>query len=302
MAQSSRFDWLLLVYGLSLLCLVSKCNAFYSRIVNGTQANEGEFPFVVSLRRASDGRHKCGASLLNRVWVLTAAHCVVKTQPEQLTIQYGGNELVANSIKVSNVSKIIVHENYEPGNLHLNDIALLRLQTPLKFGSKVRAVHLPAAQQDTVEAMPAVLLGWGLNATGGVIQKHLQKVHLQTFSDEECSQWHGTQLHPTTICAGVPEGGRGQCSGDSGGPLLVDGQQVGIVSWSRKPCTVAPYPGVFTEVSAYVNWLQQTIGNDRDDGDWGESDESWEELTTGNLIIVRSKKRVASLLAKHKIK
>ncbi|XP_039958790.1 serine protease 53 [Bactrocera tryoni] len=300
MAQSNGFAWLFLFYSLSLLCLVFKCNAFYPRIVNGTQANEGEFPFVVSLRRASDGRHKCGASLLNRVWVLTAAHCVVKTQPEQLSIQYGGNELVANSTKVSNVSKIIVHENYEPGNLHLNDIALLRLQTPLKFGSKVRAVHLPAAQQDTAEAMPAVLLGWGLNATGGVIQKQLQKVHLQIFSDEECSQRHGTQLHPTTICAGVPEGGRGQCSGDSGGPLLVNGQQVGIVSWSRKPCTVAPYPGVFTELSAYVDWLQQMIGNDRDDGDWGESEESWEELTTGNLIIVRSKKGLTSLLAKHK--
>lgn len=89
---------------------------------------------------------------------------MAKAQPEQLSIQYGGNELVANSTKVSNVSKIIVHENYQPGNLHINDIALLRLQTPLKFSSKVRAVHLPAAQQDTAEAMPAVLIGWGLNA------------------------------------------------------------------------------------------------------------------------------------------
>ncbi|XP_053948632.1 trypsin isoform X1 [Anastrepha ludens] len=286
----TRISGLLLLYGLSLFSVICRSDAFYARIVNGTQANEGEFPFLVSLRRASDGRHKCGASLINRVWVLTAAHCVVKTLPEQVNIQYGSNQLDANSTKVSNISRIVVHEDYQPGNLHANDLALLRLQTPLKFGSKVRAVHLPAAQQDTADASPAVLIGWGLNATGGSIQKHLQKVHLQIFSDEECSQRHGTQLHATTICAGVPEGGRGQCSGDSGGPLLVDGQQVGIVSWSRKPCTRPPYPGVFTEVSAYVDWMAQTMGNDRDDGDWGESEESWEELTTGNLIIVRNKK------------
>ncbi|XP_067640818.1 trypsin-1 [Eurosta solidaginis] len=275
---------------LSIFSEIYKCEAgFYSRIVNGTQANEGEFPFMVSLRRASDGRHKCGASLVNRAWALTAAHCVVKVQPERLQLQYGSTELNATGAKLANISKIIVHENYKPADLHINDIALVRLQAPIRFSAKVRAVHLPAAQQHTAEAMPAVLLGWGLNASGGVLQKQLQKVHLQIFSDDECSQRHETQIHATTICAGVPEGGRGQCSGDSGGPLLVDGQQVGIVSWSRKPCALAPYPGVFTEVSAYVDWMGQVISRDRDDGNWSESEESWEELKTGNLIIVRVK-------------
>jgi len=47
--------------------------------------------------------------------------------------------------------------------------------------------------------------------------------------------------------------------GDSGGPLFVNGQQVGIVSWSVKPCTVPPYPGVYTEVSYYVDWINSHI-------------------------------------------
>jgi hypothetical protein len=37
-----------------------------------------------------------------------------------------------------------------------------------------------------------------------------------------------------------------------GGPLLVDGIQVGIASWSIKPCTLPPYPGVFTNVVFYI--------------------------------------------------
>uniref|UniRef100_A0A1B0DG28 Uncharacterized protein n=1 Tax=Phlebotomus papatasi TaxID=29031 RepID=A0A1B0DG28_PHLPP len=45
--------------------------------------------------------------------------------------------------------------------------------------------------------------------------------------------------------------------GDSGGPLLLNGIQVGIVSWSVKPCTIAPYPGVFTEVAYYIDWIRQ---------------------------------------------
>lgn len=38
----------------------------------------------------------------------------------------------------------------------------------------------------------------------------------------------------------------------TGGPLMVEGVQVGIVSWSIKPCTVPPYPGVFTNVAFYI--------------------------------------------------
>ena len=120
-----------------------------------------------------------------------------------------------------------------------------------------------------------------------MVQKYLQKVDLEVFDDEECSIRHGLQMHSTTLCAGVPEGGKGQCSGDSGGPLIFNGTQIGIVSWSRKPCTAAPYPGVFTEVSAYVQWILETILDAEDDEE--ENTEGLEEILSGNLIIVRSK-------------
>lgn len=62
------------------------------------------------------------------------------------------------------------------------------------------------------------------------------------------------------VCAGVPQGGKGQCSGDSGGPLTINGMQIGAVSWSVKPCTVAPYPGVYTKVSHYIDWIKEKTG------------------------------------------
>lgn len=46
--------------------------------------------------------------------------------------------------------------------------------------------------------------------------------------------------------------------GDSGGPLVLHGEQVGIVSWSIKPC--GQYPGVFTKVSHYRDWIYQITG------------------------------------------
>ncbi|PSN29662.1 Kallikrein-14 [Blattella germanica] len=86
---------------------------------------------------------------------------------------------------------------------------------------------------------------------------HLQQVDITVYSDANCQSIHYYTIHDSNICAGVPEGGKGQCSGDSGGPLVANGHQVGIVSWSVKPCTVAPYPGVYTEVAYYINWINQ---------------------------------------------
>ncbi|XP_022223200.1 trypsin-1 [Drosophila obscura] len=252
--------------GLLLMASASMLGALADdgKIVNGTAASPGEFPFVVSLRRAKSGHHSCGATLLNSDWVLTAAHCVKGSTPQQLNLQYGSQNLARNSSKLVQVAAIHVHPGYEPHDKYVNDIALLQLKDSIVLGTRVQPVRLPDPEQPTLGNSSAVLAGWGLNATGGVVQQRLQKVQLQVFSDADCSEHHQTQLHSSQICAGVPEGGRGQCSGDSGGPLLLAGSdtQIGIVSWSVKPCARPPYPGVFTEVSAYVNWIVETVGAD----------------------------------------
>jgi len=61
-------------------------------IVGGTTVRAGEYPFIVSLRRAN-GEHFCGGSLLNANTIVTAAHCSVASAIEGpvsgLTIRAG---------------------------------------------------------------------------------------------------------------------------------------------------------------------------------------------------------------------
>jgi hypothetical protein len=42
--------------------------------------------------------------------------------------------------------------------------------------------------------------------------ENLQQVNISVYEDEECQSIHFQPVHDTNVCAGVPDGGRGQCS------------------------------------------------------------------------------------------
>ncbi|XP_020817370.1 chymotrypsin-2-like [Drosophila serrata] len=252
-----------LTVGIALLAIAGVVQAAppMGRVVNGTDSSVEKYPFVISMRGPT-GSHSCGGSIISKQFVMTAAHCTAGRTAAQLSVQYGVTTINSAGPNVVRVKKIIQHEGYNPNNNYANDISLLMLEEPLKFdGVTVAAVKLPElafATPQTDAGGEGVLIGWGLNATGGYIQNNLQEVGLKVYSDAECTLRHEGRTDPRYhICGGVDEGGKGQCSGDSGGPLIYQGQQVGIVSWSIKPCTVAPFPGVYCKVSQYVDWIKK---------------------------------------------
>ncbi|XP_017058185.1 chymotrypsin-2 [Drosophila ficusphila] len=231
------------------------------RVVNGSDSSVQKYPFVVSLR-SWDGAHSCGGSIISQNFVMTAAHCTNGRSAATLSIQFGVTDINIAGPNVVGIKKIIQHEDFDPSRQNANDISLLMVEQAFVFdGISVAPVELPAlafAVPQSDVGVQGVLIGWGLNDTYGSVQNTLQEVSLKIYSDEECTIRHMGQTDPRYhICGGVDEGGKGQCSGDSGGPLIYNGQQVGIVSWSVKPCTVAPYPGVYCKVSQYIDWIKQ---------------------------------------------
>ena len=66
------------------------------------------------------------------------------------------------------------------------------------------------------------------------------------------------------LCAG--EKGKGACDGDTGGPLVDSGNYlVGVVSWGNA-CSDTGYIGVYTEVSYFVDWINETMSQIRKTG------------------------------------
>lgn len=87
------------------------------------------------------------------------------------------------------------------------------------------------------------------------------------MANEECKAvFGGTDIADREICAMQPGTAKDSCYGDSGGPLIVPAGnpsgfvQVGVVSWGRK-CGTRVYPGVYARVSAFSDWLEQTMAD-----------------------------------------
>ncbi|XP_057568972.1 kallikrein-13 isoform X3 [Hippopotamus amphibius kiboko] len=87
----------------------------------------------------------------------------------------------------------------------------------------------------------------------------LQCANIELHSDEECRQVYPGRITPNMLCAGTKEGGKDSCEGDSGGPLICNETLHGIISWGDFPCGQPNRPGVYTRVSRYITWIQETI-------------------------------------------
>ncbi|KAJ3660304.1 hypothetical protein Zmor_004759 [Zophobas morio] len=252
------------------------------RILGGTSAAAGQYGHTVVIRL--NHMSMCGGSILNNRFVLTAGHCfydfrlnvnyncvttflvfLSRGMPaSNFSIQYGTtkNSIGAMAPNVILVKKVIIHPYYQPENPRKNDLSILELQQPIVFSRWVQPVVLPGVYDRTPAGAVAVLTGWGRTSNIGRMVIDLQAVDIRVYSDEDCQRIHGTVNNENHICAGSPDEGKMQCKGDSGGPLILGKVQIGVVSWSKKPCGLPGYPGVFVKLSSYVLWIKHVIGDD----------------------------------------
>ncbi|CAG5849360.1 unnamed protein product [Menidia menidia] len=132
----------------------------HARIVNGEEAVPHSWPWQVSLQQ-SNGFHFCGGSLINENWVVTAAHCNVRTYHQVVAGEhnkgYGSNE----DVQVIKPAKVFTHPKWNAYTIN-NDIALIKLSTPARLGTNVSPVCLAEAADNFPAGMTCVTSGWGL--------------------------------------------------------------------------------------------------------------------------------------------
>ncbi|GAA6224379.1 elastase-1-like [Lates japonicus] len=239
----------------------------FERVVGGEVAKPNSWPWQISLQYKSGSRyyHTCGGTLIERGWVMTAAHCVDSSRTWRVVI--GEHDLNSNSGReqIKEVAQVYIHPRWDSGRVSNGyDIALLRLSSAATLNSYVQLGSLPPSGQILPHNNLCYITGWGRTSTGGSLSAQLKQAYLPLVDHKTCTSygWWGSTVKNTMVCAGG--GAESGCNGDSGGPLncMVNGKYYvhGIASFvSSLGCNAAKKPTVFTRVSAYIEWMDSIM-------------------------------------------
>uniref|UniRef100_A0A3Q3FX21 trypsin n=1 Tax=Labrus bergylta TaxID=56723 RepID=A0A3Q3FX21_9LABR len=227
------------------------------RIVGGYAPVPHSIKYTVSIQ-TTRRQHICGGSLINKYWVLTAAHCNIGV--ENIVIVAGDYSLtIFEGTEQEILPKVLVpHPDY---NNTTNNSDIMLIKAPVYLNSYVSIALLPRHGASISVGRICRVSGWGYTSpSGGQIPSTIHTVRLPIVSTQQCNSSESFDGHITEnmLCAGYSIGGKDACQGDSGGPLVCEGRVYGIVSWGIG-CGDAQFPGVYTAVSKFRRWIDNTI-------------------------------------------
>ncbi|GBL89637.1 Serine proteinase stubble [Araneus ventricosus] len=242
------------------------------RIVDGGNSYFGEWPWVVSLRqwKANSFKHKCGATLLNEFWAITAAHCVENVPLTDILLRMGEYDITHENEPLPFVERrvqiIASHPQFDRRTFEY-DLALLRFYEPVVFQRNILPACVPTGN-DTYVGRYATVTGWGRMYEDGPLPDVIQEVSLPIITNKQCESMYKQagfveDIPDIFICAGYVNGGKDSCEGDSGGPMVLqesDGRWVlaGVISWGIG-CAMPNQPGVYTRITKFSEWINQII-------------------------------------------
>lgn len=248
--------------------------------MGGTASSPGDWPWLVALGyRSPQGEvtYLCGGALVGARHVVTAAHCV----RADLATALLGEHVIGNDLDGANPEEIEIvrktkHMLYSPRSFG-DDIAVLELARPVTWSTRVRPICLPsllpALTNTTEEGQGASIAGWGAINFHGPRSDTLLDGTVTVIGQQECAtklqSFRNIEIGRTKVCARDLKGSVDACQGDSGGPMMVnrmaaDGKMhfflLGVVSFGYR-CAVPGFPGVYSRVTEYDDWIRQTVNS-----------------------------------------
>ncbi|KAG3059967.1 hypothetical protein PC122_g20121 [Phytophthora cactorum] len=228
-----------------------------NRIWGGTDANIDKYPFLASLRDSFFEENFCAGTLIAPQYILTAGHCI-RTDEMDIIATFGTNDSAGSGSGAAISVPVIEgfrHPLYKKKE-HLYDVGLLKLKKPIK--RKMAKLCAVDGSDNKVGTMGTVL-GWGKTETSGELGSPvLQQLTLPVISNAECGKFkkYVGRVTEGMMCAGTGND-KDTCNGDSGGPLLVDGNiLIGCVSWGSK---CGEQAGIFTRLSYVMDYIEDIL-------------------------------------------
>jgi secreted trypsin-like serine protease len=242
-----------------------------SRIINGTiVSSANKYPWFCQVV----SNMKCGGSYIGNSCVLTAAHCFFNdddkfvNNPDEWKIIMGSLDRNTGG-KIYQVTSITPHPKYNEGVPTNNDLCILKLSRDPALDGFSPVPLITKELKNTLEVIgnTTTVMGFGNTTDGGNLSPNLLEadVKIASIGNNNGTSYEPGQITENMLTAGNINPDRDSCQGDSGGPLVAlnsrDGKiyQLGIVSFGGN-CGDPQFPGVYTMVSQYLNWIDGICG------------------------------------------
>jgi trypsin len=180
------------------------------RIVGGLPAKSNAYPYFVTTVFTADSL--CGASLIHEDFVMTAGHCFgAFNAGVRIGVENTSNEKEGITRQVV---EQFLHPDYTDSSAAASsDIMLLKLN---KGGTGIRPVRYVRSKVFPRAGDELTVMGFG-DTEGGVFSDQLLQVSVNAVTNSVCQDEYGGDFAQAVMfCAGVTEGGKDSCQGDSG--------------------------------------------------------------------------------------
>jgi hypothetical protein len=210
-------------------------------IVGGTTIDVNEVPWFANIRG-------CGGTLVAPDRVVTAAHCVEGSAPQDRLSRIRIAGQTRKGVRFA------LHTTWDR-----DDVAIIQLDAPI---TNVAPVGLSAETADQM-----FVVGRGASRINHRGAGALREATLRPVTDRDCNLFYrGVRGAPFSaerhVCAVDVDGQRplsSPCSGDSGGPLFTGSRAapllVGIVSFAGRFCGADRLPTAFAEIGRYAGFI-----------------------------------------------
>ncbi|XP_045519774.1 chymotrypsin-1-like [Pieris brassicae] len=211
-------------------------------------------PYHASVR--TDKGHICSGAILSERWIATVAHILIEQHKDaKLHVVVGTNQLNGPGDSYS-VSEKFYYPKYNTSVIIKYNMALLKLDKAIRFGSQVKAIHPP--KSDTKEGANMVVTGWK-TPNDEFRTNNLQEKYVTAINNKKCKRYYGF-LNEFNLCSEDKSDFVGDADyfRDAGGPLVENNKLVGILNQF-----FGNLPALHNRVYKYKSWIKNTMSNNK---------------------------------------